>query len=169
MSSNLPVAEMIARLEIKIALHREQEELHAREEAVHAQQRALHWAEHRKAVEQLEALKAVSAAVTELIANVRPAVRLASVALPEKVKRGKGHWIADLLERVIETKTPGEVFGATSLIAEIYGFWGPHLRHRIDSRSAAATLRRWAAYGELDVVRKGTSHREGLYTKPRED
>jgi len=168
MSSNLPVAEMIARLETKIALHREREELHAREEAVHAQQRALHGAEHHKAVEQLEALKAVTAAVAELIADVRPAPRLGSVALPEKVTRGKGHWIADLLERVIETKAPGEVFGATSLIAEIQGFWGSQLRQGIDSRSAAATLRRWADYGLLDVVRKGTSHREGLYTKPAE-
>lgn len=158
------VAEMIARLERKIELHKEQEELHAREEAAHAQQRALHGAELRKAVEQLEALRAVSAAVAETIADVRLAPRPS--ALPEKVARGKGHWIADLLERVIETKAPGEVFGATSLIAEIKGLWGPQLRHRIDSRSAAATLRRWAAYGQLDVVRKGTSHREGLYTKP---
>jgi fumarylacetoacetate (FAA) hydrolase family protein len=167
MSSSLPIAEMIARLETKIALHREKEELHAKEEAVHAQQRALHGAEHRKAAEQLEALKAVSAAVGELIADVRPVLRAGT--LPEKVKRGKGHWISDLLERVIEAKAPGEVFGATSLIAEIGGLWGPQLRHRIDSRSAAATLRRWAAYGLLDVVRKGTSHREGLYTKPRQD
>lgn len=52
-------------------------------------------------------------------------------------------------------------------IAEIDGLWGSRLRRGIDSRSAAATLRRWAAYGLLDVVRKGTSHREGLYTKPQ--
>ncbi len=47
-----------------------------------------------------------------MVADVRPAPRL-SAALPEKVVRGKGHWIADLLERVIEAKAPGEVFGAT--------------------------------------------------------
>ena len=160
------VAEMIARLETKIALHKEREEAHAKEEAAHAEQRALHEAEHRKAAEQLEALKAVSTTVAEMVADVRPAPRL-SAALPEKVTRGKGHWIADLLERVIEAKAPGEVFGATSLIAEIEGLWGSRLRHRIDPRSAANTLRRWAADGVLDVVRKGTSHREGLYTKPR--
>jgi hypothetical protein len=160
------VAEMIARLETKIAFHKEREEAHAKEEAAHAQQRALHGAELRKAAEQLEALKAVSTTVAEMVADVRPAPRL-SAALPEKVVRGKGHWIADLLERVIEAKAPGEVFGATSLIAEIKGLWGPRLRHRIDPRSAANTLRRWAADGVLDVVRKGTSHREGLYTKPK--
>lgn len=159
------VAEMIARLETKIAFHKEHEEAHAREEAVHARERARHEAEHRKAAEQLAALKAVSAAVGELIADVRPVLRPAA-DLPEKVVRGQGHWIAVLLERVIETKAPGEAFGATSLIAEIEGLWGPQLRREIDPRSAAATLRRWAADGLLEVVRKGTSHREGLYAKP---
>lgn len=161
------VAEMIARLETKIAFHKEHEEAHAREEAVHAQERARHEAEHRKAAEQLAALKEVSAAVGELIADVRLARRPDS-ALPEKVTRGKGHWIAVLLERVIEAKEPGEAFGATSLIAEIEELWGARLRHEIDPRSAATTLRRWAADGLLEVVRKGTSHREGLYAKPRE-
>ncbi|HVG06948.1 MAG TPA: hypothetical protein VNM67_04530 [Thermoanaerobaculia bacterium] len=161
------VAEMIARLETKIAFHREREEAHAREEAAHAQQRVLHEAEHRKAAGQLEALKAVSTAVTELIADVKPGPPLPSAALPEKVTRGKGHWIADLLERMIEAKEPGEAFGATSLIAEIEGLWGPRLRQEIDPRSAATTLRRWAADGLLEVVRKGRSHHEGLYAKPK--
>ena len=163
----MKVAEMIARLETKIAFHREREEAHAREEAAHAQQRALHAAGHREAAEQLEALKAISTSVTELIADVKLAPDLSSAALPEKVTRGKGHWIADLLERLIEVKEPGEVFGATSLIAEIEGLWGARLRHEIDPRSAATTLRRWAAEGRLDVVRKGRSHHEGLYTNPK--
>jgi len=166
MSSNLPIAEMLARLETKIAYHKEREDLHAREEAVHAEQRALHGAEHRKSVEQREALKAVSAAVGELIAGVRPVLRPAA-ELPEKVTRGRGHWISVLLERVIEVKAPGEAFGATSLIAEIEGLWGSQLREEIDPRSAAATLRRWADDGVLEVVRKGRSHHEGLYAKPK--
>lgn len=167
MSSNLPVAEMLARLERKVAYHREQEELHAREESAHAEQRALHGAEHRKAVEQLEALRSVSATVVDLIAGVEapPPPPRAAEALPEKVARGKGHWVADLLERAIGRKAPGEVFGATSLIDDIQALWGPQLRHGIDPRSAAATLRRWAADGRLEIARKGTSHREGLYTK----
>lgn len=164
-TTSLPVAEMLARLEAKIAYHKEKGERHAREEAVQAEQRALHEGEHRKAVEQYEVLKSVSAAVGELIADVRLPPRYPAV-LPEKVTRGKGHWIADLLERVIETKAPGEVFCATSLIGEIREIWGSKLRHPIDPRSAATTLRRWAAYGVLDVVRKGRTHHEGLYTKP---
>ena len=163
----MTVDEMIARLETKIAFHKEHEEAHAREEAAHGRQRAVHEAGHRQAAEQLEALKSVSAAVEDLVADVRLAPSLASAALPDKAVRGKGHWIAPLLELVIEAKEPGEVFGAASLIAEIEGYWGTRLRHEIDPRSAATTLRRWAAEGLLDVARKGTSHREGLYTKPR--
>ena len=163
MGPNLPVGEMLARLKTKIAHHKEQGEVHARQEAVHAEKRALHEAEHRKAVELYETLQATSAAADELIVDVRPTL---PAELPKEVAKGGWHWIAKLMELVIETKAPGEAFGATSLIREIYERWGPQLRHGIDPRSAAVTLRRWAAEGRLDVVRKGRAHHEGLYTKP---
>jgi len=165
MSSSLPVGEMIARLETKIAFHREQEELHAKAEAAHAEQRSLHGGELRKASEQLEALKTVSAAVSELIADVKPPSSRLAATVP--LKSGQGHFVAVLLKRVIEEKEPGEVFGATSLIAEIEQLWGSRLGLKVDPRSAGATLRRWGVRGRLHIVRKGTSHREGLYTKPR--
>lgn len=165
MGTNLPVAEMLARLEKKIAHHKERGEAHARQEAAHAEQRAMHEEEHRKAVERFEALKSASAAAGELIAEIKPEP---PPVLPTKVARGGWHWIAELMELAIETKAPGEAFGATSLIEEIEERWGSQLRKEIDPRSAATTLRRWAAEGRLDVVRKGKAHHEGLYTKPRE-
>ena len=165
MSSNLSVAQMLAHLEAKIAHHKEQMEAHAKQEAVYAEKRALHEAEHRKAVERFEALQAASSAAGELLVDVKPAVsRLAS----EEVKSGGWHWIAKLLERAIEAREPGEVFGAAALISEIHERWGSKLRHKIDPRSAQDTLRRWSMKGRLDVVRPGTSHQETLYTKPRE-
>lgn len=166
MGSNLPVAEILARLETKIAYHKEQGEVHARQEAVHAKQRALHEAEHRKALERFEALKAASAAADEMIGDVKPQAPLPA-ALPKALADGRGPWIARLMEMALETKLPGEVFGATSLISEIEARWGAQLRHGIDPRSAASTLRRWAAEGLLDVVSKGRAHHEGQYTKPR--
>lgn len=165
MSSNLPVAEMVARLETKIAFHKEREDLHAREEAKHAEQRAMHAEEHRKAVEQLKALKSAAETTGELIAGVSLPPKFGP--LSERVVKGRGHWIAELLETVIDVKAPGEVFGATSLIEEIEKRWGGQLRQGIDPRSAASTLRRWARQGVLDVVRKGRSHTEGLYRKAR--
>ena len=166
MGPNLPVAEMLARLKTKIAHHKEQGEVHARQEAVHAEKRALHETEHRKAVELYEALQAASAAAGELIVDVRPTLPTLPAELPKKVAKGGWHWIAKLMELVIETKAPGEAFGATSLIREIDERWGSQLRYEIQPRSAAVTLRRWAAEGRLDVVRKGRAHHEGLYTKP---
>lgn len=165
MSSQLPVAEMVARLETKIAFHKEREDLHALEESKHAEQRAMHAEEHRKAAEQLEALKSAAAAAGKLIVDVSLPPKIGP--LSERAVKGRGHWIAELLGQILVTKVPGEVFGATSLIEEIEKRWGAQLRQEIDPRSAATTLRRWAAAGELDVVRKGTSHTEGLYTKPR--
>ncbi|HEX5760592.1 MAG TPA: hypothetical protein VF121_15505, partial [Thermoanaerobaculia bacterium] len=131
----------------------------------HGEKRALHEAEHRKAVERCEALQAASAAAGELLKDVKAS---ASAPARKDVKSGSWHWIADLLERVIETKAPGEAFGATSLVDEILERWGSKLRDGIDIRSAQTTLRRWAQDGLLDVVRKGRSRHEALYTKPRE-
>ena len=167
MSSNLPVAEMLAHLQKKIAHHKEQMEAHAKQEALHAEKRALHEAEHRKALERFEALQAASAAAGELLKDIKPPAPRSAPAHKE-VKSGGWHWIADLLERAIDTKAPGEVFGATSLVDEIHERWGSKLRHDIDVRSAQTTLRRWARDGLLDVVRKGRSRHESLYTKPRE-
>ncbi|HET9227220.1 MAG TPA: hypothetical protein VFR31_11165, partial [Thermoanaerobaculia bacterium] len=166
-SSNLPVAEMIAHLQKKAAHHKEQMETHAKQEALHAEKRALHEAEHRKAVERCEALQAASAAAGELLQDVRPAALHPAPARKE-IKSGGWHWIADLLERAIETKAPGEVFGATSLVDEILALWGSKLKDGIDLRSAQTTLRRWARDGRLDVARKGRSKHEALYTRPRE-
>lgn len=164
MGTNLPVAEMLARLEKKIAYHKERGEEHAQKEALHAGQRAMHEEEHRKAVERFEALKAASAAAGEMIEDVKPDP---PPVISRNVARGGWRWIAKLMALVIETKAPGEVFGATSLIREIEERWGPQLRYEIDPRSAAATLRRWALRGRLDVVRPGRAHYEGQYTKPR--
>jgi hypothetical protein len=167
MSSNLSVAEMLAHLQGKIAYHKEQQEVHAKQEAVHAAQRALHEAEHRKAVERFEALQAASAAAGELLVDAKPSGPRPA-AFPEGVKSGGWRWIAQLMDRVIETKDPGEVFSASTLIDEIYKLWGSKLRHDIDPRSAQVTLRRWAKDGLLEVVREGRSHHESQYTRPRE-
>ncbi|MEA2560057.1 MAG: hypothetical protein QOH06_1561 [Acidobacteriota bacterium] len=167
MSSNLPVAEMVAHLQQKIAHHKEQMDAHAKQEALHGGKRALHEAEHRKAVERCEALQAASAAAGELLKDVKGSAPRSAPARKE-VKGGGWHWLADLLERVIETKAPGEAFGATSLVDEILERWGSKLRDGIDIRSAQTTLRRWARDGVLDVVREGRSKHEALYTRPRE-
>lgn len=168
MSSHLSVAEMLAHLRGKIAYHKAQQEEHAKQETFHAEQRALHEAEHRKVVERFEALQAASEAAGELLVDVKPPAALpAPVRAPREVKSSGWHWLADLMERVIETKAQDEVFGGTTLVDEILELWGSQLRRGIDPRSAQTTLRRWARDGRLDLVRKGRSKHEALFRKSR--
>lgn len=48
----------------------------------------------------------------------------------------------------------------SALIREIQERWGPKLRHHIQPRSVSATLRRWAANGQIRLVRDGRSYYE---------
>lgn len=174
MGSNLSIAEALAHLETKVAYHKEQQELHAAQEAFHAEQevyhaeqKVIHEAEHRKAVERFESFKAASAAIGDLLVDVKPSAP--PPAPPsEDVAQGKWRWLSKLMSRVIETKAPEEVFGASTLINEIHARWGAKLRHDIEPRSASATLRRWAAEGRIHLVRDGRSYHESLYTRERQ-
>ncbi|MFL6203090.1 MAG: hypothetical protein ACJ76J_28310 [Thermoanaerobaculia bacterium] len=163
MASNLSVAETLAHLEAKIAHHKEQRELHASQEALHAEQKEQHDAEHRKAVERFEAFKAASAAVGELLVDVKPAPPPAPVYAD--VRSGGWRWVSKLMLRVVAGLAPDEVFGASRLIREIETRWGHQLRHPIQPRSVSSTLRRWGAEGRIHLVRDGKSHHESLYTK----
>ena len=97
-----------------------------------------------------------------MLVDVKPA---SPPPLTEDLDVGNWRWLSKLMSRVIERKAPDEVFGASSLIQEIQKHWGPKLRHRIQPRSVSATLRRWAANGQIRLVRDGRSYYESLYTK----
>ena len=165
MGSNLSVTEMLARLEAKIAHHKEKRDLHAAQEAQHAGQKEIHDAELCQAQERYEALKAAFAAAGETLAAAQPSPPPPPPPLKADDVRGRGRWVSRLMQRVIDTLPPGEIFGASRLIREIETRWGTELRQRVPLRSASSTLRRWAAHGRLQLVRDGTSHRESLYKK----
>jgi hypothetical protein len=167
MSSNLSVAETLAHLEAKIAHHKEQQGLHERQEAFHAEQKVIHEAEHRKSVERFEAFKAASAAVGEILMDVKPSAP-PSVPPAEDIETGDWRWLSRLMSRVLETKSVDETFGASTIVKEIQARWGAKLRHRVDPRSVSATLRRWATAGRIHLVRDGRSYYESLYTRRRQ-
>ncbi len=171
MSRNVSLVDALAQLEWKIAHHKEQQERHAAQEVHHATQQAhhagqkeVHAAEHRKAVECYEAFKAASEAIDGMLMDVKGRA-------PEPAPLAEGYtfsgwrWLSQLMSRLIETKRPDEVFGASTLIAEIQRRWGSKLRHGIDTRTASATLRRWAATGRIHLVRDGRSYNESLYMR----
>jgi hypothetical protein len=171
MGSNLSIADALAQMEAKIAHHKAKHEHHAAQEADHAQQQALHAeqkaaqeAEHRAAIERYEAFKAASASIGDMLVDVKSASPPSPPPL-ETIDVGNWRWLSKMMSLVIEPKAPDEVFGASALIQEIQQRWGPKLRHRIHPRSVSATLRRWAATGQVRVVRDGRSYYESLYTK----
>ena len=171
MGSNVSIAEALAQLESKIAYHKEQEGLHiaqeahhAEREAFHAEQKGHHEVEHRKAVERYEAFKAASESIGGMLVDVKPPAP-APAPLSEDVASGGWRWLSQLMSRAIEAKGPDEVFGASTLIAEIRRRWGAKLKHGIEPRSVSATLRRWAATGRIHLVRDGRSYYESLYTR----
>ena len=164
MGSNLSVAETLAHLEAKLAYHKEQRELHTAQEALHAEQKEKHDEEHRRTLERFEAFKAASAAVGELLVDVKPAPPPAA-PVDEEIRSGGWRWVSKLMLRVMDGLAPDEVFGASRLIDEIETRWGDRLRKPLQPRSVSSTLRRWGAEGFIHLVRDGTSHYESLYTK----
>ena len=171
MGSNLSIADALARMEAKIAHHKAQHEHHAAQEAHHAEQQAFHAeqkvvhdTEHRKAIESYEAFKAASASIGEMLADMKPE-SLPPPPPVEAVDVGNWRWLSKMMSLVIERTAPDEVFGASALIQEIEQRWGPKLRHPVQPRSVSATLRRWAANGQIRLVRDGRSYHESLYTK----
>ena len=173
MGSNVSIAEALAQLESKIAYHKEQQELHAAQEAHHAgqqahhaEQKGVHGAEHQKATERYEAFKAASESIGGMLVDVKPPAP-APAPLSEDVATDGWRWLSRLMSRVIETKGAGEVFGASTIIAEIRRSWGAKLKHPIEPRSVSATLRRWASTGQIHLVRDGRSYHESLYTRQR--
>jgi len=171
MGSDLSIAVALAQMEAKIAHHKDQHEHHAAREAHHAEQQAfhaaektVHEAEHRKAIESYETFKSASAHIGEMLVGVKPAPPPPPPPL-EAIDVGHWRWLSKMMSLVIERKAPDEVFGASALIQEIEERWGPKLRHPIQPRSASATLRRWAAMGQIRLVRDGRSYYESLYTK----
>jgi NAD(P)-dependent dehydrogenase (short-subunit alcohol dehydrogenase family) len=169
MGSHLSIAEALAQLEAQVVNHKQQlahheaqEAHHARQQAFHAEQKLVHEAELRKAIERFEAFKAVSADIGPALAAVKPAAP-PPAPVNENISTSGWGWLSRLMDRVIEDKKPGEVFGASDLIGEIYERWGEQVKH-IEPRSVSSTLRRWGTEGRLRIVRDGRSYSESLYT-----
>jgi hypothetical protein len=163
MSSKLPIDQMLAQLEGKVAHLRERQAFHAKEEAFHQEQAAGYAAELATAVEHLEAFRAAAANADELLTRLG---RTAAAADANE-DLGKGRPLSRMVTRVVEDKAPGETFGPKAVTREIHKRWGAKLRTRVDPRSVAATLRRWALRGRIQRTREGRGRVESLYVKKK--
>src|SRR3954470_21625842 len=77
MSSELSVAQVLAKLEAQMAYHREREAHHAEQESFHQEKRAHHAAEYETVAHHYDAFKATAGAAAEI------AVRSTVPAPPE--------------------------------------------------------------------------------------
>lgn len=167
MSAEFSVAQILANLEAQMAFHREKEEHHAKEEVFHREQRALHAAEHETVAKHYEAFKASAGSAAEIAArNVIPApappppLREEGPLPPLKPVRG-----SQLVARLVQELPMGEVFTPTQVAREVNRRYPRELRRPISSRLASTALRRQLANGVLQMVQKGTAHREAVYTR----
>jgi len=164
MALNLSIAQMLAKLEAKVAHHREKKAFHAEQEVIHRDQTAVHAAELDTALAHLEAFRAASLSAGELLERDESLRKPAAAAEEEIDLRGKRS-LSQMVAKVLEGKAPTAVFGATIVTSEIESRWGAKLRRRPDPRSVAAALRRWAEAGLLHQVREGRAYHESLYRK----
>jgi hypothetical protein len=174
LSAEFSVAQILANLETQMAFHREREEEHGRQEVFHREQetfhreqRALHAAEHETVAKHYEAFKASAGSAAEIAArNVVPA------PAPEPPPREetpppplKKVMASRLVARLVRELPAGERFAPSQVAREVNRRYPRELRKPIVSRLASTALRRLLAEGAVQLVQKGTAHREAVYTR----
>ena len=163
MSAKLSVEQVLANLERRAVLLREQEAFHAQQEAHHREERARSAAELETVQQSLEAFRAAAATAVDL-ARVDGAE--AAVAVEEEDLPAPGRLMVNrLIRRVVQSPGLEEPFGPTAVAKEINRRFAQHLRKPIGTRTASDTLRQMLAKGEIQLAREGKAFHEALYTR----
>lgn len=165
MSSKLSVEQVLANLEKRLKLHREQEALHARQEAHHREQRELHAAEVEKVSQGLEAFRGIAPVAVEL---ARPVPAPSIPAAEEEKLPPSGRLMASRLVRLtVQRPSFAEPFGPSAVTNEVNRRFAGRLRKPIGERMVSNVLRRMLAEGEIQLAREGKAFHEALYTRRR--
>lgn len=164
MSSEMSVAKVLAKLEVRATLHREQQAFHAQREAHHREQRELHEAELEKVRLNLEAFRSAAATAVDLATQVT-AEPSSSTSLD--IESGWGRLMVSRMIRAVVDSQPlgGEPFGGSDIAAEANKRFADRLHQPIDSRSAGDVLRRMGSEKRIHLVRAGKPFYEALYGK----
>jgi hypothetical protein len=162
MSSDMSVARVLAKLEARAAVHREQQAFHAQKEAHHREQRELHEAELEKVNANLETFRAAAATAVGLA--TQPAVEPPSSTSLD-IESGWGRlMVSRMIRAVVESQVfGGEPFGGSDVVEEANKRFANRLHRPIDSRTAGDVLRRMRREKRIHLVRVGISHYEALY------
>ncbi|MEO7418519.1 MAG: hypothetical protein ABI163_15770 [Thermoanaerobaculia bacterium] len=169
MSTSFSVAEILARLEARIAHHEQQVALHQQQEVHHREQSAVHGAELEKVRQHFESFKAIALPAADL-AGVPVAPTLAEEEKPEDLREfvGKRILVSKLIARAIARLGDDETFGANRVAAETNRRYHDKLKKPVDARKVSVVLRRLRDAGELHQVKSGGAAHEALYSKRRQ-
>lgn len=163
MSSNLSVADVLARLEAQIAFHQERADHHAQQEALHREQRSVHTAELEALSRSLEGFKAAAGSAVGLASRAQ--IPPANPKEIEEFDTGSRRVLSRMIARVVEGIAVGARFGTRWVADEVDRRFGEVLRKRADQRMVSVALRRLEKKGLLRVTRRGGPYREALYVR----
>ena len=168
MSTSFSVAEILARLEARIAHHEQQMGFHQQQEVHHREQSAAHGAELEKVRQHFESFKAAALPAADL-AGVPVAPMPAGEEKPEDLREfvGKRILVSKLIMRAIDHFGDDATFGANGVAAETNRRYYNQLKKPVDARKVSVVLRRLRDAGELHQVKPGGAAHEALYTKQR--
>ena len=166
MSTTLSVAEILSKLEARIAHHEQQMALHKQQEAHHREQSAAHAAELEKLRQHFESFKAAALPAADL-AGVPVAPAPTQVEEPEDLSEfvGKRIRTSKLIARVVRGYGDSETFGASRVAAEANRRYSDKLKRPVDARTASTVLRRLRDAGELHQVQPGSAAHEAVYSR----
>jgi hypothetical protein len=169
MSTAFSVAEILARLEARIAHHEQQVGFHQQQEAHHREQSAAHGAELETVRRHFESFKATALPAADL-AGVPVTPALAGEEKPDDLQEFIGKRIATskLIVRAIHRLGDDETFGANRVAEETNRRYHDKLRKPVDARKVSVVLRRLRDAGELHQVKSGGAAHEALYSKRRQ-
>lgn len=166
MSTSLSVAEILTKLEGRIAHHEQQMAFHQQQEAHHREQSAAHAAELEKVRQHFESFKAAALPAADL-AGVSVASTSAGKEEPEDLSEfvGKRIMVSKLIARVVDSLGEGYTFGAAWVAQETNRRFHSILKRPVDTRAVSNVLRRLRDAGALRQVQSGGAAHGALYSK----
>jgi hypothetical protein len=166
MSTALSVAEILAKLEARIAHHEQQMAFHKERETHHREQSAAHAAELDKVRQHFESFKAAALPAADL-AGVPVASAPVEEEKPEDLSEfvGKRLMTSKLIARVVDSLGEGQTFGAAWVAQETNRRFHSALKRPLDARTVSTVLRRLRDAGELRQVKSGGAAHEALYSR----
>jgi hypothetical protein len=164
MSTKLSIAEVLAKLEARVAFHEQREAHHTQQEGIHREQRESHAADLAQARRNLESFRAISAEALDFVQQGDGAPPEPPVDPLIGVSQSSGRVVPSRLVRaIVGSRKDGEPFGATDVAREVNRRFRDKLRRPMSSRAVGDTLRRMEAQRLIHLVRPGRAKYEALF------